>query len=292
MRHHKARIRQFGLICVILLFGTMGCHHHHQQLVALPPPGSVPTELNKISLPPYVVEPPDVLLIEAVTRAGGEGKKPDPSKPPVALYPQPISGQHLVGPDGTVNLGVYGRLPVEGLTVEQIQEAVREFVRTKVTPPIEQDRAAEVLLVNVEVLAYNSKKYHVITDGAGFGEQAYNFPITGNEFVLDAITNIQGIPSVGSKRNIWVARRSPHGGHDQILPVDWVGISQHGITKTNYQLLPGDRVYVKAERVFRVNNWLDKVLAPIDRVFGSVLLGSTTVNSIQGRGLGGGLGGF
>ena len=53
------------------------------------PPSYVPTELNKVSLPPYVIEPPDILLIESTQRI------PD----------QPIRGQHLVRPDGTVSLG-------------------------------------------------------------------------------------------------------------------------------------------------------------------------------------------
>jgi hypothetical protein len=29
------------------------------------PPSYVPTELNKVSLPPYVIEPPDILLVDA-----------------------------------------------------------------------------------------------------------------------------------------------------------------------------------------------------------------------------------
>jgi hypothetical protein len=31
---------------------------------------------------------------------------------------------------------------------------------------------------------------------------------------------------------------------EQILPVDWNGITRAGNTRTNYQLLPGDRLYV------------------------------------------------
>ena len=31
---------------------------------------------------------------------------------------------------------------------------------------------------------------------------------------------------------------------DPVLPADWVGITTMGHTATNYQLMPGDRVYV------------------------------------------------
>src|SRR5947199_189530 len=83
---------------------------------------------------------------------------------------------------------------------------------------------------------------YVIADGAGYGEQVYPFPITGSETVLDAIGKINGLPAVASKRHIWVARRSPSPDcADQILPVDWCAITQHGVTATNYQVLPGDR---------------------------------------------------
>lgn len=271
-----------GLVATIFLMGT-GCHHpgiRHKsaQVVPLPPPGSVPTELDKVTLPPYVVEAPDILLIEVLlppVEAGGA---------PVAASPQPISGQHLVRLDGTVGLGVYGSLPVAGMTLDQIAEAVRQFVAPKLDPPIQPEK----LLVIVDVLAYNSKTYFVIADGAGFGEQVNEFPIQGNETVLSALANVQGIPPQGSKRNIWVARRNPTGGKEQILPVDWVGITQHGITATNYQLLPGDRVYVKSERIQRFGNNLGKWLTPIERLFGVTLLGSQTVNSIEGRGFFGG----
>src|SRR5439155_19567809 len=108
----------------------------------------------------------------------------------------------------------------------------------------------------------------VITDGAGFGEQVYSFPCTGSETVLDALARINGLPAVASKRHIWVARRSPHGGPEQILPVDWINTTQGGVAATNYQVLPGDRVYVMSEGIFRTNNFLAKWLEPIERIFG------------------------
>jgi polysaccharide export outer membrane protein len=143
------------------------------------------------------------------------------------------------------------------------------------------------LFVVVDVLAYNSKTYYVVTDGAGFGEQIYSFPITGGETVLDALARVNGLPEIASKRDIWVARRSPvPGTPEQMMPVDYVGITQHAIAQTNYQILPGDRIYVKAEEIFRVDRFLQKVLTPVERVLGVTLLGASTYNNISGRGLG------
>lgn len=82
-------------------------------------------------------------------------------------------------------------------------------------------------------------KYYLVTDFAGKGEQVTAFPATGSETVLDVVPKAEGT----SKRTIWIAR-TPAGQREQILPVDWKGITQHGETRTNYQILPGDRVYV------------------------------------------------
>ena len=293
-----------GLLAVACLVG-IGClgHHHAGPPIALPPPGAVPTEMSKVTLPPYVVEAPDILLIEVYlpprddmpANPMDKNKEPMPpgltTKGPVALPVQPITGQHFVRPDGTVNLGVWGNVLVSGLTLEDIAQRIRMQVAHQATRYgfMPEDWMRNLIVV-VDVLSYNSKSYYVITDGATNGEQIYRFPISGSETVLDALAQINGIPPVGSKRNVWIARRTPHmGQHEQILPVDYVGLTQHGVTATNYQVLPGDRIYVQSQRIIRADNMLAKFLAPIERLMGSVLLGSTTVNSIEGRGLSGGV---
>lgn len=290
MREPGTRGRRWlSILAGLLLTLGTGCHGsllHHDEVIPLPPPGSVPTELSMQTLPAYVVAPPDVLLVEVFLPAK------EPGQPPRPTFPQPISGQHLIRPDGTIGLGVYGNLPVAGLNLDQITERVRQFVAPKIA--INGGVKPESLLVVVDVLQYNSAEYYVITDGGGYGEQITPLPWVGNETVLSALSKTGGLPSVSSKRNIWVARRNPHGGKEQILPVDYVGLTQHGITSTNYQVLPGDRLYVKAEKIQSTDIWLEKVLRPIERIFGVTLLGSQTYNSIAGRGAfgQGGGGGF
>jgi polysaccharide export outer membrane protein len=266
----------------LLATGCVTTDKHSSNYVPLPPPGSVPTELGKVTLPPYVIEPPDVLLIEARTI----NDKNETFDLPI----QPVGQQFLVRPDGTVSLGYYGSVPVAGLTLEQAAEAVRAVLIARALPGtnIKEDK----LFVVLDVLAYNSKWYYVLTDGGGAGEQSFKFPIQGYETVLDALSQppVNGLSPVSSKRHIWVARRSPHGGPDQVLPVDWVGMTQHGITQTNYQLMPGDRIYVKAQKLVTIDTALARFLSPIERVLGTTLLGASTVNQINGRfpGQGGG----
>jgi polysaccharide export outer membrane protein len=274
--------------------GQMPGVSHAAAPITVPPPGAVPRELDKIVLPPYVIEAPDNLLIEVVQRTrvpkrdavGNELKDADGKvimeDTTDRLTVQPISGPFQVRLDGTVGLGFWGSVTVAGLTLDQAAQAIREHV---LQSPVLKNLGTkpESLVVIVDVLAYNSKRYYVITDGGGYGEQVVPFPVTGSETVLDALGNINGLPAVASKRNIWVARRCPHPDQPwQVLPVDWVGITQHGITVTNYQIMPGDRIYVKAQRLVTIDTALARIISPIERIFGVTLLGASTVNQIRG----------
>lgn len=316
----------------------------------------VPRELRKVSLPEYMIEPPDVLLIEAVNnlrpafapvRAGESlivqvnrtipiGQVEDPvsaqfkqingvyvigtdgylnlgpeygkvlvadqpleeiqrrvddhlrqilTAPQVMVtLPMPqnkqfVAGPHLVRPDGTVGLGVYGSVYVTGMTLQQARNAIEQHLSQHIHRPE----------VSVDVLAYNSKVYYVITDGGGAGEQVYRIPTTGNETVLDAIAGVNGLPTVASKASIWIARPTPDSGMpDQVLKVDWNAIAQGAQTSTNYQMLPGDRLYVKASPLITMDTKLAKFTAPIERLLGFTILGNGAARSIQGNNANGG----
>ncbi len=228
---------------------------------------------------------------------GTDGQPTGIADPQVSLTlpnpqaPQPVTGEHLIRPDGSVSLGIYGSVPVAGMTLEEVRGAVEaKLSRYLVNPE-----------VNVDVLAYNSQVVYVITDGGGFGESIARLPVTGNETVLDAVSAIDGLSQVSSK-NIWVARPAPahlaQGGPcgepcGQVMPVDWRGITREGLTATNYQLLPGDRVYIQADHLTASGNFLNKLFGPYERILGVTLLTNAAVRNLEGggRGIGGGLGG-
>lgn len=199
---------------------------------------------------------------------------------------QLVQGEHLVGPDGMLTLGSYGSVTVAGMTVAEAKAAVERHLAQFLEDPV----------VSLSVFAYNSKVYYVVVQGAGAGDQLYRFPSTGNEKVIDALAQIQGLTPNSSTR-IWIAR--PGGATetcDCILPVDWYSITQHGRPDTNYQVLPGDRVYVAEDEWVAAYTAITKVTAPFERIFGFSLLGVETVSRFSGRVLqGGGLrgqGGF
>jgi RNA polymerase sigma factor (sigma-70 family) len=188
--------------------------------------------------PGYVIEPPDILTIDVSVRgkpAGGDR---------LDLPLEPIRGEHLVRPDGTVSLGAYGPVSVSGLTIDQAAEAIRKHLAGHELLR-EKGFKADDLVVAVDVKEYNSKSCYVITDLTGDGEQVVRLPVTGKETVRDAVAKVGGLGAKAAAGRVYVARPAPAGGQDQILPVDWAGITRHGQSETNYQLLPGDRVYVR-----------------------------------------------
>jgi polysaccharide export outer membrane protein len=147
---------------------------------------------------------------------------------------QQITGQHLVAMDGRANLGAYGSVFVAGMTIEQAKEAIEQ----KLAEVLDQPQVA------VDVLAYNSKVYYIITKGAGLGDDVVRAPITGNETVLDAIASLGGFHSSPATK-MWIARPAGNGvGVEQILHVSWNEIASGASTATNYQLMPGDRLFI------------------------------------------------
>ncbi len=244
--------------------------------VVITHPVDAPRELSKRAFSAYIIEPPDILVVEGLAKLFD-----------AAL---PLAGPHLVRPDGTIGLGTYGSIFVAGMTIDQAKLQIAQVVmaaRGSKSNAMGKEAVTLTLKdfldgIKVDIAAYNSKFYYVITDGGGFGEQVIRLPCVGNETVLDAISQIQGLPAVASKKHIWVARATTgDANHPYIMPVDWCAITQRAVTLTNYQLYPGDRVYVNSNAFIRADSVLQKFLAPIERVLGVTLLGSSVVNSIK-----------
>jgi polysaccharide biosynthesis/export protein len=335
----SASLLLFCLVCpaVALNSGCMATDCFSCRPCGKPVPDDVPRELEKQSLPNYVIEPPDILLVDAIRVV---------PLPPYKIQPldvlllqvtgtlpnEPISGLVAVEPDGTIQLGVsYGTVQVSGMTTDEARAVIEKQLKNVLKEPkasvslaqsramqqirgthlvrpdgtiglgvygsvylagqtLEQAKAiieahlSQYLLkpeVGLDVYAYNSKSFYVIMDGAGYGEQVHKLPITGNETVLDAISQLNGLPNVSSKK-IWVARPgNAEGCHEQILPVDWRSITMCGSSKTNYQLFPGDRLYVQSDSLIYANNMIAKILAPVERVLGVTLLGQQTILSFD-----------
>ncbi len=219
------------------------------------------------------------MTIEEATRAITKRLQSALSNPDVSVQlakaagTAPVSGDYIVGPDGTINLKEYGTLYVAGKTVTEIRLDLQKHLEQYFDSPE----------ASVEVRQYNSKVFYVITQGqgAGQGDNIRRVPITGNETVLDALTVANGLSPVSSAK-IWIARPAPGGfGCEQILPVDYTAIAQGGLAATNYQILPGDRVFIAEDNMLAFNNYLSKVTAPIEKLLGVTGLSVSTIRSAQ-----------
>ena len=167
-----------------------------------------------------------------------------------------------------MNLGTYGNVYVAGMTIPEATQAIEKRLSTTLESP-------EVFL---DVLAFNSKVYYIITEGAGLGDNVARVPVTGNETVLDAVASLGGLSQLSSKR-IWISRPAPNGvGCEQILPVDWDAMTRGAATATNYQLLPGDRLFIAQDNMIAVDNFVGKVTRPIERLLGFNILGVQMIN--------------
>jgi protein involved in polysaccharide export with SLBB domain len=151
----------------------------------------------------------------------------------------PVTGDYLVGPDGTINLRHYGVLRVAGKTVPEIRTALNKHL----------SRYFESPNASVEVRQFNSKVFYVIALTEGIDrDNIHRVPITGNETALDALSAVGGISQVSSTK-IWIARPAADGfGREQILSVDYEAITRRASSATNYQIMPGDRVFVVTKR--------------------------------------------
>jgi RNA polymerase sigma factor (sigma-70 family) len=192
----------------------------------------------------YVVEPPDLLLVEVLE----------------ALPGRPISGERLVRPDGKISLGFYGEIYVAGLTITEVKEKIVQHLRKYLNdeslglvaidengePVVEEKSGKPAVMalkdtdrVFVDVTAYNSKMYYV----QGEVHSPGLFNVTGHETILDAINYAGGLTQRADHKNVVLHRKAPDNTL-QRLPIDIDQVMMGDDPTTNYQIMPGDRLVI------------------------------------------------
>ena len=184
-------------------------------------PAALPKELEKTPLSAYVVEPGDTLSVE-----------PTDLDSPVRL-----PGNQPVLQDGTIDLGKYGRPIVGWKTVAQIETDIRKLI---------DSQSKEKVPITVRLLGRESKVFYVL--GEVNAPRAY--PLAGRETVLDGILTAGGMTRQADTKKVILSRPTPADGCRVVLPVCYNQIVQLGDTSTNYQLQPGDRIYVPSQSAF------------------------------------------
>ena len=186
---------------------------------AVPPP-ALPRELAKVPLAEYLVEPGDALLIQPVEFDS----------------PVRLPADQPVLPDGVIELGDYGRPVVAGKSVPAIEAEVRQLVKAKEKKDV---------AITVRLISRQSKVYYVIGEVNSPG----SFPLSGRETVLDGLMAAGGLTRSAALHKAILVRPSQPDGCREVLPVCLQQIVQLGDTSTNYQLRPGDRIYIPSQGI-------------------------------------------
>jgi polysaccharide biosynthesis/export protein len=201
-----------------------------------------------VPLERYIVEPPDLLRVEVLG----------------ALPGRPISGEHLVRPDGKISLGYYGEIYVAGMTIPDVKDTIvrhmQKFLTDETLGLLEHDESLKPIIdpatkkpkpiapgqsdrVLVELAKSNSKNYYVLGEVLVAGR----LPVTGKDTVLDAINLAGGLTPRADHRHV-VLYRIPSGGESpKALQVNINQIMSGDDLSTNYQLQPGDRLIVPTD---------------------------------------------
>ena len=185
-------------------------------------PQELPRELNKSTLDEYRLEPGDGLLI-----------LPHDLDSKVRLP----SDQTIIA-DGTIDLGKYGRLFVAGRSVTEVETLVQATVKAK-------EKDEDVGFIDVRLVNRASKVYYVLGEVTTPGR----FPLVGNETVLDAILTAGGLTDRSNWRDVILVRPT-NDGPGLVMKVDVGAIGRLGAAATNYQIAPGDRIYVGSRHLF------------------------------------------
>jgi protein involved in polysaccharide export with SLBB domain len=212
---------------------------------AAPPLPSRSTPARIQQRPEYIVEPPDMLVVEVLE----------------ALPGRPISGERLVRPDGRISLGFYGEVPIAGLTIPEIKEKIvlhmRKFLNDEilglaeidpVNEDYQRDKNGRIVIkdprqtdrVFVDVTAYNSQNDYVLGEVSLPGR----LPYTGGDTVLDLVQYAGGLLPTADKSKIRLIRSFPKGSPARVLPVNYEEIAMGTDSSTNYAILPNDRLVI------------------------------------------------
>lgn len=204
-------------------------------------PSGIARENAKTVLPPHRLQPGDAVLIE-----------------PVSIERDlRLPADQTVLADGTVDLGPYGRIVVAGQEIEQAEALIEQQIDYQTQQQLETCQragceprkspgrradtpdACDSIAINVRLLE-NVHRYYVLGEVNAPG----SYPLSGFETVLDAIVAAGGLSTAANPCQILLSRPSEPCECRVTLPVCYREIVQLGNTASNYQLRPGDRIFV------------------------------------------------
>lgn len=198
-------------------------------------PDDVPNETSKSVQASHQVEPGDVLVVEPVD------------------FDSPIRfpSDQTVQSDGTIDLGQFGKMQAAGLTLDEIRHRTQtrvaaqfdsqrnDIVRASYDGPPDNNSAIDTN-ISVRLISNESSLVYVLGEVNAPGA----YPLVGRETVLDSIISAGGLTDRANEHKVILTRPVSPDEPRQIYPICYQQIVQLGDTSTNYQVKPGDRIYI------------------------------------------------
>jgi len=123
-----------------------------------------------------------------------------------------------------ISLPLVGQIKADGLTKEQLKEAIVGHLKEFLNSPE----------VDVQVLKVNSKRYFVY---GGVGRPG-DYPLVQETTIMDALSNVGGFKEFSNKKKIYVLRGT------QKFNFNYNDVSHGKNMEQNILLQNGDRVFV------------------------------------------------
>lgn len=163
-----------------------------------------------------------------------------------------LSGELVVNPAGNIPFLLIGDVMAEGLTEEELETVLTENLSRYIIEPN----------VSVTIIGYNSKKVYILGEVNRPGE----YPIGGSVISLREAILKAGLPTTSAAlRRVQII--TPQPTKPIIKIVNLSKILHKGELKEDINLHAGDIVYIPSNIPTKIGNILDKISAPITKIF-------------------------
>lgn len=235
-RGRAGRWRAPGILCALLC--CAGCATDRVNVERTLLAGATDPQRTKGVAEHYLLHCPDAIEVRIRNR-------PDLSK------------QYAVEATGSIDLGDYGPLRVEGKTLVEVADRIAH--ETGQSPAD----------VEVRVTAFRSQ--YLFLAGQVLGWQR-TVPYQGQETVLDLLQRVGGITPAAEVRDVYVVRTHlDQNQRPEVFHVDLAAIALKHDDRTNIRLLPFDQVHVGESRQSELEKTFPPWLRPIYQAIWDIL---------------------
>jgi len=182
----------------------------------------------------------------------------------ITVRPEPgISRPVVVRPDGKISFDLIGEVAVEGKTVAEVREEIYRRIQDFIVAPD----------VTVTLEGTRSRRYYVFGEVNRIG----SYPLMGRVTAVEGLAMAGGGTRLAALNQARLSRPATEG--PSLFPIRYADITQNADATTNYELQPGDVIYVPPSISGRIGYALQIIFFPLQQIVG---LGGTAVRTSSG----------